>query len=197
MVLQAVIRHVRFDVVKCLLIASPGFVKDQFYEYMIAEAVKQDIKVILENKPKFLLIHSSSGHKQSLKEVLADPAVLVKLADTKAADEVKALDAFYLMLQNEPTRAFYGIDDVERANQLNAIEMLMVTDELFRSATVSTRQRYVALVDSVKDTGGFVKIFSSLHVSGEQLGMLTGVAAILRFPVPEANDDSDDDQDDN
>jgi hypothetical protein len=27
--------------------------------------------------------------------------------------------------------------------------------------------------------------------------MLTGVAAILRFPVPEANDDSDDDQDDN
>jgi protein pelota len=110
MVLQAVIRHVRFDVVKCLLIASPGFVKDQFYEYMIAEAVKQDIKVILENKPKFLLIHSSSGHKQSLKEVLADPAVLVKLADTKAADEVKALDAFYLMLQNEPTRAFYGYD---------------------------------------------------------------------------------------
>ena len=26
-VLQAVLRHIRFDVVKCILIASPGFVK--------------------------------------------------------------------------------------------------------------------------------------------------------------------------
>ena len=43
---------------KCVLIASPGFVKDQFYEYMFAEAIKQDIKVILENKPKFLLVRN-------------------------------------------------------------------------------------------------------------------------------------------
>ena len=26
-VLQALVRHIRFDVVKCILIASPGFVK--------------------------------------------------------------------------------------------------------------------------------------------------------------------------
>lgn len=26
-VLQAVVRHIRFDIVKCVLIASPGFVK--------------------------------------------------------------------------------------------------------------------------------------------------------------------------
>ena len=55
-----------------------------------------------------LQVHSSSGHKQSLKEVLSDQAVLVKLADTKAASEVKALDSFYSMLQSEPNRAFYG-----------------------------------------------------------------------------------------
>lgn len=52
---------------------------------MYAEAVKQDNKVLLENKPKFLLVHSSSGHKQALKEVLSDPAVSVKLADTKVS----------------------------------------------------------------------------------------------------------------
>jgi len=58
-VMQAVLRHVRFDVVKCVLVASPGFVKDQFYEYMFAEALKQDTKVLLENKPKFLLVSTS------------------------------------------------------------------------------------------------------------------------------------------
>ena len=26
-VLQAIVRHIRFDVVKCILVASPGFVK--------------------------------------------------------------------------------------------------------------------------------------------------------------------------
>jgi len=45
--------------------------------------VKQDVKVLLESKSKFLLVHVSSGHKHVLKEVLADPAVTVKLADTK------------------------------------------------------------------------------------------------------------------
>ena len=37
----------------------------------------------MENKSKFLLVHSSSGHKQALKEVLSDPVVTAKLADTK------------------------------------------------------------------------------------------------------------------
>ena len=52
-------------------------------EFMMGQAVKQDIKVLLESKPKFLLVHSSSGHKQALKEVLSHPSVTVRLADTK------------------------------------------------------------------------------------------------------------------
>lgn len=34
-VMAAILRHVNFDVVKAILIASPGFVKDQFFEYMM------------------------------------------------------------------------------------------------------------------------------------------------------------------
>ena len=33
----------------------------------------------------FSQVHSSSGHKHSLKEVLADPAASVRLADTKVS----------------------------------------------------------------------------------------------------------------
>lgn len=54
-------------VVKCILVASPGFVKDQFITYLYKEAVRQDNKILLENRPKFMLVHSSSGHKYSLK----------------------------------------------------------------------------------------------------------------------------------
>lgn len=194
-VFQAILRHVNFEVVKCVLLGSPGFVKDQFFEYMVQQAVKLDLKVITENKGKFVLVHASSGFKHSLKEVLADPTVTVKLADTKAAGEVKALDAFYQMLQQEPNRAFYGIKHVEKANDSQAIEILLISDNLFRCNDFSARKRYVDLVDSVRENGGEVKVFSSLHVSGEQLALITGVAAILRFPMPEIEDDSSDDED--
>uniref|UniRef100_A0A803K3X1 Protein pelota homolog n=1 Tax=Xenopus tropicalis TaxID=8364 RepID=A0A803K3X1_XENTR len=195
-VMQGILRHINFDVVKVVLVASPGFVREQFCEFLFLRAVKQDIKLLLENRGKFLQVHSSSGHKYSLTEVLCDPAVTARLADTKAASEIKALGDFYKMLQHEPDRAFYGIKQVEKANEALAIDILLVTDELFRHQDVPTRTRYVRLVDSVKDNGGTVRIFSSLHVSGEQLNQLTGVAAILRFPVADLSDEESSSDDD-
>lgn len=188
-VMQALLKHANFPVLKCILIASPGFVKDQFHEYIFKKAAAEGNKTLLENKSKILLVHSSSGFKHSLKEVLQDPSVASKLSETKAAAEVKALEDFYTMLQTEPDKAFYGIDHVERANGANAIETLMVSDDLFRSKDLQRRERYVKLVESCKEQQCKVHIFSTLHVSGEQLAQLSGVAAILRFPMPEIEDE--------
>lgn len=190
-IIQAILRHFNFDVIKCVLVASPGFVREQFSNYMFNQAVKLDQKALIDNKSKFLLVHSSSGFKHSLKEVLGDPAVTAKLSDTKASSEVKALEGFYTMLQCDPDRAYYGIGHVERACEMGAIETLLVTDELFRSLDITTRKRYVRLVEKVRDNHGDVRIFSSLHVSGEQLGQLSGVAAILRYPLPDIFDELD------
>lgn len=65
--MQAILRHINFNVIKCILIASPGFVKDQFMEYMIQQAIKTDNKLLLDNKGKFMVVHSSSGFKHALK----------------------------------------------------------------------------------------------------------------------------------
>ena len=79
-----------------------------------------------------------------------DVMLVVMVTDVyQAASEVKALDTFYHTLQNEPDRAYYGLvhavhyleilyyiytslDHVLRANDSNAIDVLMLTDELFR-----------------------------------------------------------------
>lgn len=74
-VMQSILRHVNFDVVKCVLIASPGFVRDQFYDYMFQQAVKMDYKLLLDNKSKFMLVHASSGFKHSLR---GEPFTLMK-----------------------------------------------------------------------------------------------------------------------
>lgn len=115
-----------------MLIASPAFVKDAFFEYMIQQATKLDQKIIIDNKSKFMLVHASSGFKHSLKEVLQDAAVVAKMSDTKAAGEVKRLETFYTMLQCEPARAFYGKKHVQKAVDALAVETLLLSDNLFR-----------------------------------------------------------------
>ncbi|XP_055342363.1 protein pelota-like isoform X2 [Paramacrobiotus metropolitanus] len=191
-IVQAILRHLNFDVLKCILLASPGFIKDQLYDYMLQWATKIDEKKILDNKSKFILAHSSSGFKHSVKELLADPNLTMRLTETRAAGEVKALDSFYQMMHNEPTRAYYGINHVEKANESQAVELLMISDALFRSSNINQRKRFVKLVESVKESGGQARIFSSMHVSGEQLGQLSGIAAVLRFPMPEIEDEEED-----
>lgn len=39
---------------------------------------------------------------------------------------------------------------------------------MFRCQDIALRKEYVELVENVRDSGGDVKIFSSLHVSGER-----------------------------
>ncbi|KAJ3086319.1 hypothetical protein HK102_013295 [Quaeritorhiza haematococci] len=188
-VYQAILRHVNFEVVKALIIASPGFVKDQLFKYVMDEAIKTDNKVLMENKSKMVLVHSSSGQKHALQEILQEPAIQTRLADTKYAQEVKSMDRFYQTLASDAARAFYGFKHVCKAAEQGAIETLMVTDELFRSSNLQTRRQYIDLVEKARSQGGTVLIFSSLHTSGEQLGQLTGVAAILTFPLPGLEDE--------
>lgn len=92
---------------------------------------------------------------------------------------------FFIALARSPERVCYGLKHVQRANDQLAITTLLVTDALFRSPDVQTRKTYVQLVESVRENGGVVRIFSSMHVTGERLNNFTGVAAILRFPLPE------------
>ncbi|CAH8837579.1 unnamed protein product [Trichobilharzia szidati] len=166
-IMQALERHIRFDIVKCIILASPGFLREQFFEFMIQTATRQEKRVFLENKSKFMLVHSSSGHKHALKEVLTDSVVMSKLANTKATSEVTALNDFYQMLKVDQSRAFYGYKHVKTAAEAFAIDTLLVSDALFRSRNLEERKRYVELVDQVKENQGTVRIFSSLHISGE------------------------------
>ena len=95
-----------------------------------------------------------------------------------------------------PEKAFYGFKHVSKANEELAIESLLVTDELFRSSDVKTRKSYVSLVESVRENGGQVFVLSSLHESGKQLQQVSGVAAILRYPLPDLDEESEENDSD-
>ena len=91
---RAVLQHVDFSTVKCVLCAGPGYVKDDFHQYMLDESVKRDDRSIIENKGKFVLCRASSGHKHALEEVFADPAVMSRVVETRLAKEIDVLNRF-------------------------------------------------------------------------------------------------------
>lgn len=194
-VLSSIEQKFRFDIIKVVLVASPGFVRESFLKWMWEEAVRLDKKSLLEQRPKFVAVHSTTGHKHALAEVVASPEALKLLADTKFASEVKILARFVDLLRTTPERAYYGYQHVLWANSHKAVETLLITDELFRAASIEKRRDYIALTDSVKRNGGEVHIFSALHVSGEQLQQLTGIAAILRYALTEPDDLADNSSD--
>lgn len=65
-------------------------------------------------------------------------------------------------------RALYGPQQVEAAHERGAVQTLLISDKLFRSSDLQTRQRYVHLVEDVQNSGCEALIFSSMHLSGER-----------------------------
>ncbi|KAM0793117.1 hypothetical protein ACM66B_000596 [Microbotryomycetes sp. NB124-2] len=179
----AVTRHFDFDTIKVLIIASPGFTKESVYQHILEEATRTGNKAILQAKSKFLLLHSPSHHVHSLAQILSSPEISSQLKDTKFAQEGVMLDKFFKMLEENPLRAWYGEKHVLKAAERGAIGKLLISDELFRSPIVARRKMFVKLVENVKAYGGEVLMFSSMHESGQQLNQLTGIAALLNFPL--------------
>jgi protein pelota len=174
------------------VIAGPGFAKESLLAHINAESVKrqQDAasKALLLNKSKIVLATASTAYKHSIKEVLSSPDVLPRIQDTKAVQESRAMESFLTMLGSEPARAFYGPGHVNAAHELGAITPLLISDGLFRTADPRIRRKYEKLVEDVRGGGGTAFVLSSAHGSGAQLEQLSGLAAILRFPLPELED---------
>ncbi|THH10224.1 hypothetical protein EW145_g1470 [Phellinidium pouzarii] len=188
---QSFLRHISYSSLRAIIIASPGFVKDAIYDYIFAQATKENNKALLQSKNKFLRVHVSSPHVHSLMEVMKSPEIVSQLKETKFAREGIMLDRlelvfpllFHKMLGVDEMRAWYGPDHVAFAADRGAIGTLLISDELFRASDPVLRKKYVKLVESVRQKGAEVLIFSSMHESGQQLNQLTGIAAILTFPL--------------
>lgn len=182
-VYSAVAQDINLDKIKVVLIAGPGSTPQQCYDFIFQKAQSGDRAQLVKSRAKFIVAHASSGYLHGLTEALENPQVQSSLADTRYGREMKIMDEFYKSLNDDDLKAWYGVEEVERAVRMNAVDVLMVTDSLFRSNDVVERKRFVALCDEVRDQGREVLVLSSLHPSGEQLDNMTGVACLLMYPL--------------
>lgn len=74
-VYQSLLRHLPFNTLRAIVIASPGFTRDSLFDYIFAEATRTGNKPLLAARNKFLRVHVSSPHVHSLVEALKSPEV--------------------------------------------------------------------------------------------------------------------------
>ncbi|KAH7929417.1 hypothetical protein BV22DRAFT_1029467 [Leucogyrophana mollusca] len=183
---DAFVRHIPYSTpsLRAIVFASPGWVRDGVFDWMLGEASRRGDKILTKAlREKALRVHISSPHVHSLVEVLKSPEIVSQLKETKFAREGVVLDKFFKMLGVDEMRAWYGPDHVFLAADRGAIGTLLISDDLFRASDPESRKKYVALVEGAQQKGAEVVIFSSMHESGQQLNQLTGIAAILTFPL--------------
>ena len=192
---HSLLRQVDLADPKPLLLASPGFTASSFQQFIKTQASTSGNKQLQQLLPKIIVAHSASAHLHSLSEVLSSSAVMSKLSDTKFARETSLMDKFFELIRNDDARAWYGPKEVEAAVERAAVGkgggVLLISNALFRSQEIKTRQRWVKLVDEVKEQGGEVRVLSSMHESGKRLEGLGGIAAILTYPIEDLDQDID------
>ncbi|CCD24443.1 uncharacterized protein NDAI_0D01290 [Naumovozyma dairenensis CBS 421] len=186
-----------FDIsnLKLILLCSPAFYAKTLYDKILQYAKEEQNKLILSNQNKFLVAHCSTGYLQGISEVLKDPLFTSKLNDTKYTQDVQILDDFLKHLDADDFKAWYGESEVVKAAEMGAINYLLITDIIMRSSDLVQRKKFQNVADVVEQNGGKVIVFSTLHESGEELDKLTGVACILKYPLPDLDEDYEDGED--
>ena len=186
-VLDSILKNVNFDVVKCFVIGSPGFVKDQFSTF-INEKISGNFKeyeLIKKNIKKFNYAHTNSCYKGSLNELFSKPEILNQITNTKAAEDIELMNKFDKILQTDYEKIIFGNKQINIAIENNAIDFLLVSDDYLRKIGPSKRKEISKKFEKINSNGGIVKTLSSMHPTGQRLNNLGGITAVLKFLVPE------------
>jgi protein pelota len=175
---------------RALLLASPGFVRDAFRAHLTSACGERgELRAL--GRVRIVCAAAPAGAKWALGAALADPVVAAVLAGSACVGEVALLERFHATLAKTPALAQYGWRHVAAAVEAAAVEHLLVCDRLVREAAragAGGRGAVAALVAAASQQGASVTTVSSMHVSGEALWGLGGVAALLRYELADIDD---------
>jgi len=188
--------HELLDSIKSVVIGSPGFYREHLFNYMKAIIEKHPKKSMVLNDlmSKCILAHTTSGYKHSLTEILQNKEIMKRMNEVGCAGETALLDEFFETLRVDFDKVCYGYKTVCAAIDQVAVKNLLISDHLFRSKNITVRKQYVAIAEDAEKNGIKVNIFGSQNPSGQRLKDMTGIAAILKFALPELDDIEEDEE---
>ncbi|VVB91907.1 Peptide chain release factor subunit 1 [uncultured archaeon] len=158
--------------VEAVILAGPGFTKEDFLEFLKSRDAELAKKIALED--------TSSIGVSGFQEVLRRGAVDRIMQESRIGRESKLIEELMKEISTDG-KAAYGMADVKNAQGFGAIETLLITDELLRTSRESNSIDY--FLKEVEQSQGRIVVFSTEFEPGKKLESLGGIAALLRFKV--------------
>ena len=159
----------KFDAIQNIVIAGPGFVKNDFHDYL--KDKHPDLAKISIVEP------TGSGGRNGISEVLKKGTVEKLTSENRVALEMGAINNLLTEIGKNSSKIAYGVGETQNAINLGAVEQLLILDTKVASENMGDA------MDMVENMKGDVMVISSEHEGGKQLESLGGMAAILRYPI--------------
>jgi protein pelota len=158
-----------------IAIIGVGFLKNDFAKFVeneaadVAESVA-DVKSV------------NNGGVAGVHEALRSGVLLKTMKTLRIVEETEVVEEVLKRLGKGESNVTYGLEEVDEAAQLGAVEKLVLTDTFLREADDEKRLHIEGVMERVEQKGGSIIVVSAEHEAGSQLSGLGGVSALLRYP---------------
>lgn len=159
-----------------IAVIGVGFVKNDFAKFVENEA--SDIaRSVIDVKSV------NNGGVAGIYEALRSGILLKTMKQLRIAEETELIEEILKRLGKGESNVTYGLEEIEKAAEMGAIETLAIADTALREASDESRLDIEDLMKSVERKGGSVIVVSTEHEAGAKLVALGGIAALLRFAL--------------
>ena len=159
-----------------IVVIGVGFVKGDFVSYLSEEA-KEMSKSIVDVKSV------NNGGTSGIYEALRSGLLLKASHQLRIVDETETMEEVMKRLGKGEGTVTYGLEAVENAIMMGAVEKLVVADTTLRDAEETKRLKLEELMHQVEKRNASVTVVSTEHEAGAKLIALGGIAALLRFQI--------------
>ena len=159
-----------------IVIVGVGFVKGDFARFLADEASDM-AKAVVDVKSV------NNGGVSGIYEALRSGVFLKAAKQLRIVDETEVIEEVMKRLGKGEGTITYGLDAVESAVDMGAVEKLVIADTTLRESGEEQRLHLEKLMREVEQRRGSITVVRTEHEAGEKLIALTGIAALLRFPI--------------
>ena len=159
-----------------IVIIGAGYVKNDFVNYLQEES-KELSKAVADIKSV------NNGGTAGIDEALRSGILLKATHELRILNETESMEEVLKRLGKGEGTVTYGLEPVENAATMGAIEKLIIADTTLRDADEEQRLKLEQLMRDVERRQASVTVISTEHEAGFKLISLGGIAALLRFPI--------------
>ncbi len=170
-VAENVLNLARRENVKNVIIAGPGLAKTRLHK--ILSGLNPNLRIFVEDV--------TSSDESGVYEVIRRGAGLRVLRECELAEAQRALEEALARIGRGNARIAYGIDEVQEAAEMGAVDILVVGEVMLKNPAISNR--LVSIMELVDEYGGKVLLLSPKAELYPTLRNLGGIVALLRYAI--------------